>query len=79
MLNYEGETESIMPLEPLEDKWKSFGWSVKTVDGHNISELYTTLSSLPLEKNNLPVSSLNLLKEKEFPVWKETGNIIMLK
>jgi len=50
MCTMEGNTEDIMPLEPLEDKWRSFGWSVKTVDGHNISELYETLSSVPFEK-----------------------------
>ncbi len=49
MCNMEGNTEDIMPLEPLEDKWKSFGWSVKTVDGHNVNELYETLSSVPFE------------------------------
>jgi len=50
MCNMEGNTETIMPLEPLEDKWRSFGWSVKTVDGHNVSELFETLSSVPFEK-----------------------------
>jgi transketolase len=50
MCNMEGDTETIMPLEPLEDKWRSFGWSVKTVDGHNVSELFETLSSVPFEK-----------------------------
>jgi len=48
--NMEGNTETIMPLEPLEDKWGSFGWSVKTVDGHNVSELFENLSSVPFEK-----------------------------
>ena len=50
MYNMEGNTETIMPLEPLEDKWRSFGWSAKTVDGHNVSELFEILSSVPFEK-----------------------------
>jgi transketolase len=45
--NMEGTTEESMPLESLEDKWKSFGWAVKTIDGHSISSLYETLSSVP--------------------------------
>lgn len=45
--NMEGPTEELMPLEPLEAKWESFGWAVKTVDGHSISSLHDTLSSIP--------------------------------
>lgn len=33
-----GNTESVMPLEPLRDKWEAFNWHVLEVDGHNISE-----------------------------------------
>ena len=47
--NMEGPTEELMPLESLEDKWKSFGWAVKTIDGHSISSLYETLKSIPFE------------------------------
>lgn len=32
-------TEKLIPLENLEAKWKSFGWRVKTVDGHNYAQL----------------------------------------
>ncbi len=34
-----GHTENVMPLEPLADKYKSFGWSVLEVDGHNMEEI----------------------------------------
>jgi transketolase len=47
--NMEGDTEDIMPLEPLEDKWRSFGWGVKTVDGHNVKELHDTFTATPFE------------------------------
>lgn len=33
-------------LEPLSDKWKSFGWTVKEIDGHDHSEIKNTLSSI---------------------------------
>lgn len=49
--NMEGKTEDIMPLEPLDEKWRSFGWAVKTIDGHNIQELYHTFSDVPFETN----------------------------
>ena len=34
-----GMTEEIMALEPLADKWKSFGWHVIEIDGHNLEEI----------------------------------------
>ena len=35
----DGRTEDVMKLEPFTDKWRAFGFIVKEVDGHNISEL----------------------------------------
>ena len=39
-LQYIGNTESVLSVEPLIDKWKAFGWYVRHIpDGHNISSL----------------------------------------
>jgi len=35
----DGRTEEIMNLEPLMNKWESFGWHVIQCDGHNVEEL----------------------------------------
>ncbi|MCJ7790650.1 MAG: transketolase [Candidatus Atribacteria bacterium] len=67
MMNFEGNTEDIMPLEPLEDKWKSFGWAVKTVDGHNVAELYDILSSLPIEETKPSCIITKTIKGKGIP------------
>lgn len=37
-IQIDGMTEDIMPLEPLEEKYKAFNWNVINVDGHNIKE-----------------------------------------
>ena len=34
-----GMTEDVMPLEPLRDKYESFGWHVLDVDGHNMEAI----------------------------------------
>ena len=34
-----------MALEPFEDKWTAFGWSVKRIDGHNHFEILQALES----------------------------------
>lgn len=37
-IQIDGYTETIMPLEPLADKYRAFGWHVLEVDGHNIPQ-----------------------------------------
>lgn len=37
-IQIDGYTEAIMPLEPLRDKYESFGWHVLEIDGHNIAQ-----------------------------------------
>ncbi len=37
-IQIDGMTESIMPLEPLREKYESFNWHVLEVDGHNIPQ-----------------------------------------
>jgi transketolase len=34
-----GRVDEVLPLEPFADKWRSFGWQVDEVDGHNIENL----------------------------------------
>jgi transketolase len=36
-----GNTEQVMPLEPLRQKYESFRWHVLEIDGHDISEIIT--------------------------------------
>jgi transketolase len=38
-IQIEGDTEDIMPLEPLADKWRSFNWHVIEVGGHDFKTL----------------------------------------
>lgn len=38
-------TEDTIKLEPLADKWTSFGWEVREIDGHDYEQLLTALSS----------------------------------
>jgi len=38
-IQIDGFTEDVMPLEPLKDKYESFGWHVLEVDGHNITQI----------------------------------------
>lgn len=44
-----GATEEMMALEPLADKWRSFGWSVRVIDGHDLAQIVAALEQLPYE------------------------------
>lgn len=35
----DGWVKDIMPLDPLSDKWKSFGWEVIEIDGHDMNQI----------------------------------------
>jgi transketolase len=40
-------TEETASLDPLDDKWRAFGWHVETVDGHDHRQLYDVLRASP--------------------------------
>ena len=48
-LQITGHTHDICNLEPLADKLRAFGWTVRTVDGHDITVLSETLGAVPFE------------------------------
>jgi len=42
-------TEATNRLEPLAEKWRAFGWSVREVNGHDHSQLLDAFHYLPFE------------------------------
>lgn len=43
-IQIDGNTEDVMPLEDLAGKWKSFGWHVQEIDGHNVESIQDAAS-----------------------------------
>jgi transketolase len=41
-----GYTKDVISLEPLDEKWRAFGWDVHEVDGHDVGGLNQTIDSL---------------------------------
>lgn len=39
----DGKVDDVIGIEPLDEKWRAFGWEVHVVDGHNIAELTEVL------------------------------------
>lgn len=49
-----GNTKDILDMEPIEDKFKSFGWYVQRINGHNFNEIILALNKInPLLPNVL--------------------------
>ncbi len=39
-LQTDGNTEDVMPLDPLADKWRAFGWNAFEIDGHKFDQIF---------------------------------------
>lgn len=48
-LQITGHTHEVCDLEPLEDKLRAFGWSVRAVDGHDVTALSDALGTVPFK------------------------------
>jgi transketolase len=42
-------TEELIPLEPIDAKFRAFGWMAQTVDGHSFPALEQAFARLPVE------------------------------
>lgn len=42
-LQIDGDVESVMNINPIEDKFKTFGWNVITIDGHDFDQIFAAL------------------------------------
>lgn len=50
-IQIDGNTEDVMPLDPLDTKYAAFNWNVLTIDGNNMREIITTLQKARLNKD----------------------------
>jgi transketolase len=71
-LQQTGTNSEIMSVGDLVSKWKSFGWQVFEIDGHNVTEIYNTF--LSVKNQNGPVAIVaNTVKGKGFS-FSENNN-----
>lgn len=57
-------TADVMNTDPLDEKWKAFGWAVKEVNGNDIEELKAAFAALPFEKGKPSVIIAHTTKGK---------------
>lgn len=56
--------DNTLEITPFSEKWSSFGWNVKEVDGHNHDELREALKSVENEGNKPTLIIANTVKGK---------------
>jgi transketolase len=56
-------TKDLKDIEPVEDKWRSFGWDVHRIDGHDMDQVYKALT-LPLHVSKPRVIIADTIKGK---------------
>lgn len=66
-LQLTGATEDIAPMEPLAERWRSFGWSVRDVDGHDPALLAELLDEAPWEPGKPSVLIARTVKGHGLP------------
>jgi transketolase len=62
-----GPIDEVQSIEPLADKWKSFGFTVHECDGHNIDQLREILSGKPFSLSTPNVIICDTIKGKGIP------------
>ncbi len=58
-IQIDGNTENILPLDPMDKKWEAFNWHVQTIDGHNIEDI---VSAIDVAKKTLNIPSIIIAK-----------------
>jgi transketolase len=63
-LQISGPTVEVMNYEPLDERWRSFGWGVSTLDGHDIESIISNAMQAPFEKGKPSVIIADTIKSK---------------
>ena len=59
-----GKTEEVINLDPFPEKWQSFGWAAREVDGHSLEQLVDIFEKTPFEVNKPSAIIAHTIKGK---------------
>jgi transketolase len=80
-LQISGRTVDVMSYEPLDERWRSFGWNVRIIDGHNFNAILNNARDIPFVKGKPSVIIADTIKSKglsfaegkvSYHYWKAT-------
>lgn len=67
-----GKVAAILPIEPLADKWRAFGWNVTEIDGHDMQAIVDALAAVPASSGPTAIIA-NTVKGKGVPGVEDTA------
>lgn len=66
-IQIDGNTEDVMPLDPLDNKYKAFNWQVKVINGNDMEEVIHTLKMARRNKGKPLMIIANTIPGKGVP------------
>ena len=63
-LQIDGTNDEVMRVDPLTDKWRSFGWNVIEIDGHSFEEIIDALEKAENTKDQPTMIIAKTIKGK---------------
>ncbi len=68
-------TNRTLTLDPIEDRWRSFGWDVRPVNGHSLEEIISALEPVRSGTNSIPIALIaNTVKGKGVDFMENSPN-----
>lgn len=86
-LQISGKTIDVMNYEPLDKRWRTFGWSVREIDGHDMRQIVENATDVPFEKDKPSLIIANTVKSKglsfaenkaDYHYWKATAEDLVI-
>ena len=69
-----GRSKEILKIDPLVEKWRTFGWSAYEIDGNSFDELKSVFEKVKLEKKKPSVIIANTIKGKGVSFMEDDNN-----
>ena len=73
-MSLSGPISEIMPLDPMPDKWRAFGWHVFEIDGHSVPDIVHALEEAKKIKRKPTMIVAHTVKGKGMPeiegIWQ---------
>ena len=66
-LQIDGQNKDVMGIEPIDEKFKAFGWNIIVIDGHNFEEIINALNEADKVKGKPKIIIANTIKGKGVP------------
>lgn len=63
-LQIDGDVSKVMNVNPIDEKFKAFGWNVLTIDGHSFDEIFKSIDEAKSVKNKPTMIIAKTIKGK---------------